>query len=115
MSQKIITTLEDLLRYPGHIAVTCPACGHGGAFSVAEMQAHRRRIGLSTIWPAVAKSFCCSVCHTKPVKVSFVDQPIAAQSQKRPPSVYVPKGIDPRVFVKASAEQRERMISNSRS
>ena len=111
----IITTLEDLVRHPGHIAVTCPACGHGGAFSVADMQAHRRRMGLSTQWRAVAKSFCCSVCHTKPVKVSFVAAPIAAQIQIRPPSVNVPKGVDPRVFVKATPTQRERMIRNVRS
>ena len=115
MSQKIVTSLEDLVHHPGHIAVTCPACGHGGAFSVADMQAHRRVMGLSTQWRAVAKSFSCSVCHTKPVKVSFVEQPIAAQSQIKPPSVYVPKGVDPRIFVKVTSTQRERMISNTRS
>lgn len=114
MSQRIVQTLQELWRHTGYIAVRCPTCGHSGAFAVGDMRRHRDLMGLSSKWSEVIRSFRCSVCSTKPVKVHFVPGVSPPPGHQKPPTAYVPAGVDVREFLRSDPAKRKRLVRNAR-
>jgi hypothetical protein len=114
MSQRIVQTLHELGRRAGYIAVRCPTCGHSGAFGVGDMRRHRDSMGLSSKWSEVIRSFRCSACSTKPVKVHFVAGVSPPLVHQKPPSAYVPAGVDVREFLRSDLVQRKRLVRRAR-
>jgi hypothetical protein len=114
MSQRIARTLQDLIGQLGFIRVRCIGCNRSADFRVSDMLAHRQRLKLSTDWAAVKKSFRCKVCGRVRLKVYFViDEQIPIQHDK-PPTHYVPAGVDVRAFLAASPAERQRMVKRAR-
>jgi len=114
MSQRIVQTLQDLARHAGYIAVRCPTCGHSGAFAVGGMRRHCDLMGLSSKWSEVTRSFRCSVCSTKPVKVHFVPGVSPPHGHQKPPTAHVPAGVDVREFLRSDPAQRKRLMRSAR-
>ena len=114
MSQRIVQTLQELGRHTGYIAVRCPTCGHSGAFAVGDMRRHRDLMGLSSKWSEVIRSFRCTVFSTKPVTVHFVPGVSPPTGHQKPPTAYVPAGVDVREVLRSDLVQRKCLVRSAR-
>ena len=75
---------------------------------------HRDVMGLSSEWDEVTRSFLCSVCSTKPVKVDFVAGVSAPFGHQKPPTAYVPAGVDVREVLRSDLVQRKCLVRSAR-